>query len=241
MDFFDSTKSLIENIYFVSGPLLVVLGLVIFRQIKLAKDQIVIAKSQLEESQKQAKINSQRQAATLSADLVKDYINSILPMENKLYFETKDVKYPNSKIEVKNFTNDEVISWDKEFWNKYKARPENIMMIELEVINRLEAFSVYFIKGIADEKVAFASIGKSFCRSVEDNYATITLLRGSKNPNRHYDNLVELYKCWKQRLDNSMIDFEKEAISSEIKEKILKLEQLKNQQQPSEVIKPIGT
>jgi len=121
----------------------------------LARNQLLIAKQQLEESQRQLITYSQRQAANLAADKVKEYITEILPLENKLNEELQKINYPKIKMAVKNFTNDETKEWDQNFSKAFLARPIEIIKLELDIINKLEAFSVYFVKGIADEKVAF--------------------------------------------------------------------------------------
>lgn len=242
MELIDTSKSILENIYLISGPIIAILGLFIINQIILAKKLLTIAKKQLEESQKQMTINSQRHAATLSADLVKKYIDEIIASEDRLYFEMKKANIPDLiKMEIKNFTNDEIVKLSKKSFESFIKRPVKIHHLELKIVNKLEAFSVYFIKGIADEKVAFSSIGKEFCKSVEEYYPHIALLRGSKNPNKSYRNLIELYKCWKERLDSFKIDFEREEISKEIEKKITKLEAMQNKAHNYHEIKPIGT
>jgi len=240
MEIFDNSKSILENLYFLSGPALAVLGLFIFRQIKLAKTQLTIAKQQLEESQEELKINSQRQAANLAADKVKEYVNEIIILENKIFDEKLKINFPSYKGEIKEFTNDEIKDWDKDFLDAFLKKPDNIALLELEIVNRLEAFSVYFIKGIADEKIAFNSIGRAFCDSVRRFYPIITLLRGRKNPNKPYEILIQLYRCWEQRLETYKIEAEKDELSKEVKAKLEKLEQLSEKKTDLDIIKIIG-
>nr|WP_315154063.1 hypothetical protein [uncultured Flavobacterium sp.] len=241
MNLFDYSKSIIENIYFVSGPLLGILGFFIFRQIKLAKNQLLISQKQLEESQNQIRINSLREAATLSADLTKEYIDNIIPMINQLNEVKKELKFIDLDYDIKNFTNDEFKDNCKNLNAAMKNRPDRMTTLELDIINKLEWFSIYFTKGIADENIAFTSIGKEFCKTVELEYPIITILRGSKNPNKSYDNLVELYNCWNTRIKTSLMNFEKEEISKELQEKIKKLEKLNSEEQNVNSFKPIGT
>ncbi len=240
MEIIDTQKSLLENIYFFSGPILALLGLFIFFQIKLARNQLLIAKQQLEESQRQLITYSQRQAANLAADKVKEY-TEILPLENKLNEELQKINYPKIKMAVKNFTNDETKEWDQNFSKAFLARPIEIIKLELDIINKLEAFSVCFVKGIADEKVAFNSIGRTFCNSITSLYPTITILRGSQNPNKYYEVLIQLYRRWAERLDSFTIEVENEKLSKELKDTIQKIEKLKDRSMDYDYIKPIGT
>jgi hypothetical protein len=241
MEILDTSKSLIENMYLMSGPILVFLGFIVFRQIKLTKAQIILAKKHLEESQKQAIIKSSRESISIAADQVKEYINEIIPLKNKLY----DLKIKNSAIkftgEIKNFTHDEIEYWDKKFSDYFlNKRTDELILLELEIVNRLESFAIYFTNGLADEKVAFSSIGKNFC-NIASLYPVITLVRGSQNPNKYFENLVELYKCWKPRLEDYKIDLEKKNISKNMKENIERLENLEGKRTKGNSMKPIGT
>jgi hypothetical protein len=239
MNCIDNSKSLIENLSFLSGPVLAILGVFIFRQIRLAKEQLIISKRQLEESQKQITIKFLREAATFSANLTKEYIIEIIPLENEIYHLKKKENWDDVEVEIKNFTNDEFLK-PNESLNKAINMPDSIMFLKLELANRLEYFAIYFTKGIADEKVAYTALGKQYCDSVEGIYPVIALTRGSKNPAKPYDNLVELYKCWNSRMKSTLVEFEKENLSNELKEKIKKLEQLKKFQEETNVNKPIG-
>jgi len=240
MELIDTNKSFLENIYFLSGPVLAVLGLFIFRQIKLAKNQLIIAKQQLIESQNQIKITSQREAANIAADKVRDYCTEIIPFENRIFDEKVKINYIEFKGPIRNFTNDEVKDWDKDFLDWFLKKPIEITELELNVLNKLEAFSIYFIKGIADEKIAFSSIGKAFCESVKRLYPTMTIFRGSKNPNKDYEILIQLYRLWSERLESYKTEFEKEELTKEVQTKIEQLEHLNSRKFNSENISIIG-
>ncbi|GAW88900.1 hypothetical protein FPS14_contig00012-0012 [Flavobacterium psychrophilum] len=41
----------------------------------------------------------------------------------------------------------------------------------------MESFSTYFIKGVADEEIAYSSIGRTFCHSVENYSFDISFMR----------------------------------------------------------------
>jgi len=125
MNILDLQKSLLENLYFLSGPILAFLGFVIFKQIKLAKEQVIIAQQQLSESQKQIKINSQRQAATLAAELVKVF-EDIISLGNMIGSKKKQLDYENPIPPVEDFTNCALTKIDKKILNSLKNKPEDI-------------------------------------------------------------------------------------------------------------------
>ncbi len=240
MNFLDDSKSLIENLNFVSGPVLAILGVYIFRQIKLGKEQLIVAKKQLDESQNQTKISYMREAATLSADLTKQYIIDVIPLVNKIHNLKEHENWKDIKVEIKNFTNDEFLK-DNQSLNNALKMPDSLMELKLDLANRLEYFAIYFTKGIADEKVAYTALGKQYCTTVEDVYPIITLLRGSNNPSKPYENIVELYRCWNSRMENALVEFEKENLSKELEEKVQKLEKLSKTTISTKEYKPIGS
>ena len=92
----------------------------------------------------------------------------------------------------------------------------------------MDAFSVYFIKEVADEEIAFSSVGRTFTKSVENLYFDLASCRES-NDSKSFQNLVELYTLWKNRLSKEKLKNDKIELS----------EQLKAIESIS--IKPIGT
>jgi hypothetical protein len=58
-----------------------------------------------------------------------------------------------------------------------------ICQIVLNALNAMEAFSVYFIKEVADEEIAFSSIGRTFVYSVETYYFDLCYIIGDDNEN----------------------------------------------------------
>lgn len=228
MNFFDDTKSIIENLYFISGPLLFLMSLIAIRQLKIAKDNI--------------RTNSKREAALISAKEVDVFLEKIIPLGDSIFMKKEAVKFPEFKGVIKNFTNDEFVDWDKEYTNVFFEKLDSLENLDLKFINLLEGFATYFTKGIADEEIAFSSVGKIYCRYVETYYPHITMLRGQNNPNKYYNNLIELYKLWKERLDKFQIEIDLLKKQDKIKEDIQNVEKIKKGvSKKSKVIKPLGT
>lgn len=233
MSFFDINKSILENIYFFSGPLLVIIGLFVLLQIKLGKQQ-------LKESQKQLLVGSMRDAAKISAEQVKLYCEIINPLYNVIFLENFDNNIPKFNGKISDFSAEEMESWDKEYVEALMKTPNSISLPLIKLINQLEAFSVFFIHKIADEDIAFKSIGYAFYDTVTKCYPLITILR-NVTPN-NYENIISLFKLWKIRIDENDIKIKKEVISKEISQKFNELIILEKKQKFDEVaLKPLGT
>ena len=242
MEIIDTSKSVLENLYFISGPVLAGLGFFIFYQVKLAKRSIVLADQQLKDAKNYLRTISKREAATISAKQIDVFIEKIFPLADKLSAKRKEVDFPKFEGEILNFTNNEVFEWDVEYRERFLEKISSVDNLDLKLINSLEAFSTYFTKGIADEEIAFSSIGRAYCRQVENNYPLIAFLRGNDQPHKYYNNLIELYRIWKSRLEKFQIEVELEKRQENIKEEIIELERIKEKvSKTTKTIKPVGT
>lgn len=80
MEFFDSTKSIVENLYLLSGPIIALLAIAGVIQLFIARKTMII--------------NSKREAANLAAQQIKDYCDRLIP-KMTIY----DLSLRNAKIE----------------------------------------------------------------------------------------------------------------------------------------------
>jgi uncharacterized FlaG/YvyC family protein len=214
MEIFDSTKSLLENVYYLSGILILI--------------TIIIGLIQLSIAKKTLQINSRRDAATLAAKQVEIYMTRVIPLQNKMFhFELKE-KIERPKISIGEFTTEALINKiGKDEYLKIAKERIKLMSLYLPILNSMEAFSVYFMKEVADEEIAFSSVGRTFTKSVESLYFDVASCRG--NESKSFQNLVELYGIWnnklsKEKLENNQMDLAKQLDAIE-----------------SVSIKPIGT
>jgi hypothetical protein len=79
---------------------------------------------------------------------------------------------------------------------------EQLMENIIDALNELNSCAAYFVTEVADEKVGFSIIGRSFCRTVEDYYDLISVVRNQ--PAEHYWHpITKLYRIWRPRLEKS--------------------------------------
>lgn len=214
MEFFDSSKSIIENIYLLSGPILAILGITGIIQLILTKRVIIT--------------NSKREAANLAASQIEIYNNQIIPRMDELFFCKEKNKLKKVKIEVGDFNTGYLK--EKLGSEKIASLIEERIIIGipfLRVMNSLEAFSTYFIKGVADEEIAYSAVGRTFCNSIEDMFFDIASCR--RKDDNSFQNSIALYKLWSNRISKEKLMKEK----IELMEKMDKIN--------DEKINPIGT
>lgn len=201
-------KYWLEIAYLISGPLIAVIAY-------LALGQIRLAKKQLEEQKKSLSITSKRDALKLTADQITMYGEKIIPLQNALdeklnaegvevlekfrvEFESGAIKVipPKEEIKFEDFT-----CFAKEF---------------IAVANTMESFSTYFASGVADEKVAYLSLGSTFCSSMK-KMTPILIPLG--NNGRRFSASLRLYSIWGSRLEGEALEKQRNEIDKKLKSK----------------------
>lgn len=81
-----------------------------------------------------------------------------------------------------------------------------------EVCNSLESFATYFISGVADEYVAFNTVGTTFLGSMDDIVPWVIHCRDKG----YYKNLVSLYVTWRNRSEASLLRQKKEKLEERL-------------------------
>lgn len=215
MEFIDYSKSLIENLYFISGFILATMAIVGIYQLVLTKRAI--------------KINSSREAASLAASQVELYCSKTIPLQDAYFNSIRANKIKGIEYEIGEFRLDYVYSTiGKEKVKRFLTERIQIMLDHfLSAINSMEAFALYFTKGVADEEIAYSSIGETFCSSVKGLYIEISFSRS--NDGHAFENTISLYKLWSERMKKENLTKSKHELEQELS------------QISDEKINPIGT
>lgn len=94
------------------------------------------------------------------------------------------------------------------------------------LLNRLEAWSVYFTSGVADADVAFGPIAPLLRAWVGQYYAILLVLRSGVGPSSgRFPNLVQLYGDWSARMDMQQLDRLHKDIAGQMEQAEARLEQ----------------
>lgn len=203
----ETTKDILEILYFISGPALVLIGYFALSQIKVAREQI--------EAQREAsKINSKRDALRTTSEQVTRYCNEIIDLQNKLdhrieaggikFFEKSKVKISGDNIQV-NPCSDE----------NERKKLLSIMMEFTNVMNAMEGFSIYFISGVADEKVAYLSLSNTFCGFIKK---VLPLVVPVISDGHRLSATIKLFHIWNARLEAESLKQQKEDLEKKLKD-----------------------
>lgn len=176
-----SITYLLENFYYISGIALFIVGI-----------------WQITSAVKLAQKKTEREAITFTSQLCDRFYKELIPQVDELdeiieqyeFTFSKDVIEKNgdlfiSKKDLLKYIN---LSTNEESMDAFKKF--------LYLANLYEAFSTYFVKGVADSKVGFEIIGKSYCHAIRSLVPILVV--GSQD--KRYPSIIQLYKSWNNKL-----------------------------------------
>lgn len=208
-EFITKARPIIEIIYFSASTLLLIGVGFAFRQLTLIKTDI--------------KTRNQRSASEKAIEASERYFCDYISLCEINFAAREKLGIPSYKGPIGDFTPESI--------------PPSLTEVSLQrlgektwlpMLNRLESIAAYFCTGVADEKVGFSVIGRTYCSAIELDYDLISLSRDSGAVD-YWENIVKLYKLWRPRLSKAELEFEK----SQMDKKISSLQQ--------NSIAPIGT
>ncbi len=196
----------------ISPAMVFVTSLIALWQIIIVKNSIIT--------------QSKREAVSLAADKCEQFARVLLPKHTQHIsqgFIPVPSKLKNNKFSVDSLED----SKGGEAWIE-DLRVKGNLLKAIDFLNEIEALSMYFANGAADEKVACTVIGTVFCQWVEEYAPLIIKLRENSLNNINsvpYQNTINLYDIWVDRLSKSKLQKEIDVLTirkQEIKDKGIK-------------------
>ncbi len=221
-------KEILGILSLLSGPAMAVIAYLALKQIKIAKQQLSVAKTTFE-------LSSKREAAVFTAKQCDMFAHSIIPKYSDVMnrFKEKNVKLYKLPSNKDSILDCEYGEWLKENFIKISDNNGELYTLITIAMNDIEAFSIYFIHKICDVNMAYSPIAKTYVEIVETLSPMICLVRNRDN--NVYSNTIALYDIWKKKLVKE---------SLEIKQKELYRQFIEAKKQASCIIeddiKPIG-
>lgn len=236
MSFINPAWSFLEVLYYVSTPLLVIIGIIGFISIIYTKGSIDQAKTEFA-------YKTKRDSIQRAVELSRFYSNEIIPMLqdlNKFFYDSKFEQETRlfNKNQFYNFDREELKgiisechkgeSQEKvvesinnsllECLNKNQKIVEKDKEITItatyrleKLLNNLEYFSMNFICGIADWEAIYCAIHQTFLATVENLYFPIAHLN-EEPKDKYYNNIIELYKIWSTKDKGIRQEYEKKIL-----------------------------
>ncbi|PKH88263.1 hypothetical protein [Colwellia sp. Bg11-28] len=195
-------KSYLEIAYFISGIIVAIAAIAALYQIKVAKDTL--------------KIQSQREALSLTANQCQYYSDKIIKLSNCVYdrreklncdyFEPENWKVDTDGLDI-----------------KLECKIEKPVNLEVwaqasELLNALDGFAIFFVSGIADESVAYKAISSSYI-SISERYMSLAIK--AKEHDGYYAAHLELYVLWKNRKKQEQLKLKVSDLNKEINKNVV--------------------
>jgi hypothetical protein len=152
----------------------------------------------------------------LAATQCDQYQKHIIPLINVLDAAIEKheiILFKKAEIDIKDGDIRVRHKLSKEEFSTEIKKIASIVKETVAVYNALEAFAVFFIAGVADEKIAFSSVGETYCWSVRKYLPDIVLLTGYGN---YYKNMISLFLLWNSRLERQALLKAKNKIEDRI-------------------------
>lgn len=204
MEFFDTTKTIIENAYYFSGIIVALLAIIGIYQIILLKKGIII--------------NSKRDAAKLSFEICEKYLVKFTESVTTIGLAYKQYDLvPLFDITIDEFSIEEYNKKFNEEWRqKFEENMKEPKGVEFEQVgNMLDSFAVPMLKGIADEDIAFSVHANSFL-AISSLCFPYMIVRLEEN-NMSFKNAQELHVYWSKKITTIRLNDEKKDIEEKLK------------------------
>ena len=202
-----TVHAILEELYFLAGVTIAVLGFVGLRQLRLTREGLDLTRTLDEQGQK-------REALKLASEQCRYYAETVLPEATEVIKRTAtakcssaalpvDIMNPKSKIEGGQI---EILNFDHK-----KVEAEMSVMQPITMMNYLEAFAIPFAAGLANDDVGYFETGVAFVQLMQHFMPCFLGLRMSQSA--RYMSAVVLYERWHKRLVNENLTFMRDNLN----------------------------
>ncbi|QTN46165.1 hypothetical protein H7683_00615 [Ectopseudomonas mendocina] len=210
---FANIRFWLELTYYASGIIVMCLVALGLWQLKMAKDQISLAKNQLETSKEIFRTQSKRASVEAAVVECRRFSETVVLESLALdrYCKEHDITYfedvvitktkDGFKINIENVNEDDAkkLSGAEDIINRF--------------MNGLEAHALFFLSGVADEKIAFHTNAKTFIEFAQIAFKVIPLCSLEDDDIKP---IKTLYFIWDEKLEANKLKLKKKEIETQL-------------------------
>jgi len=192
-------KQILEILYFLSGPVVAYLAYKALGQIK--------------EARKTRVVNAKREAFTITAEKCEFYMSTIIPLIDKV---DEELRIRNINV-LKNSTftvTDHGLKINIKFASEEERRIVFLELPTLDLFNKIESFCLFFVSGVAEEKLGYLTVGNTFSHTIKRYLPLI----GQLSIEGHYQNTMQLFTIWNNRREKEKLETSKKAIDKKLEQ-----------------------
>jgi hypothetical protein len=197
LNFVNEIKPFLEVLYFIAGIVVAIAAVFALKQISIMK--------------KTLQVQSKRDALKITSEQCENYFSKIIELQDQFDRKVKehDVKY---------FDGWEVTVQNDSVSVKHRSVPNaqglEKVIKELDVLNSMESFASFFVSNVADEQVAYDTVGMTFV-NFNRKLMPWTL---SCREDGYFKNLSKLFVKWELRRLNEELQKEKIDLEKKLKQ-----------------------
>jgi hypothetical protein len=197
-----TTRAVLEALYFISGIGILIAALFAVRQVRIASDQLRIASEQLKTTKEIADSNSRRESVRYAAALCKYYADEVVPAQDaalKKYVAAQCTCLAPVKQQLPAF-----VIKDGDFaqvnYDIKRIEPEfpKVAIEFVTLLNKFESFAIPFAAGVADDGIGFQETASVFIIGVGVFTPAIYYLRQTQGA--RYASVLKLWNIWNDRM-----------------------------------------
>ncbi len=201
-------RAWLEIIYFISQVVLTILVLLGLRQLTLAKDQLVLSErifrtQSKRQSVEAAVLECRRFSETIVIDSIS--FDEFCDKQDITYFD--DVAFIRTdggfKIDATNAKREDV------------AKLANASELINKLINGMEAYALFFLSGVADERIAFLCNSKTYIERAEHLFKIFPICNVEKDD---AEPIKVLYFRWRKMREEGELKVQRDALDKKLSE-----------------------
>jgi hypothetical protein len=162
--------------------------------------QLVLARRSLQLAQDDIQTRLQREAKQHAADLCRRFAEQTIPQYGRLETALAGTKTPLQAWPLVDYSFSPTSIPDADGANVWIRSAEGSGELLIKMLNELESVAMYFVSGIADERLAFPSLSRMYCAGVERLAPILISLRTNTVGSGQFPNVVALYELWNERI-----------------------------------------
>ena len=202
---YQTVRNALELLYFLAGIILVYAAMKALRQIRVGLEQLKLTKDI-------ANVTIKREAFKTAHEQCKMYANEIIPSMHKLRLERETSPSALTNPWLFNIKDGE---FESNNFNYALIAAEIQKFVNIDILNSIEAFAMFFVDGIADEQVGYRETARSYCVNVKYLMPAFWFCRVAKCGD--FKSTIRLYEIWDARLKVDEMQKEKDRLDHGIR------------------------
>lgn len=195
-DVLQTARPALEITYFLSGIILAAAAIYGLQQVRLMKRDM--------------RMRSDRASKEKAIEYIAQYFSKYVPLDKTFNDQCEANKLVGYTGPIGDFG---LFDLPSEYRNRARRRFD--IPCWLPALNELQTIAAAFAYGVANDKLGFQAIGRTFCSTVATKYDILCITR-SNDASPYYQAIVDLFHLWAPRLKKSELSALRENVNQKL-------------------------